>query len=80
MILQTDLRSALRGSLLVPSPHEFHTPQPSYSKADLLASGRGGYFGPGNAQLPSPPMLMMDRIVEISMDGGEYGNGFVAAE
>ena len=55
----------------MPSPHEFHAPQPSYSKSDLLASGRGGYFGPGNAQLPSPPMLMMDRIVEISMEGGE---------
>lgn len=64
----------------MPSTHDFHTPQPSYSKSDLLASGRGGYFGPGNAQLPSPPMLMMDRIVEISMDGGEYGNGHVAAE
>ena len=51
-------------------PHAFHMPQPSYSKADLLQSARGGYFGPGNAQLPAPPMLMMDRITEISLDGG----------
>ena len=62
------------------SPHAFHTPQSSYSKPDLIASANGGYFGPGNAQLPAPPMLMMDRITEISMDGGSYGNGYVAAE
>ena len=62
------------------NPHDFHTPKSSYSKEDLLASGRGGYFGPGNAQLPAPPMLMMDRITEISLDGGEFGKGHVAAE
>ena len=46
----------------------------------LLACGRGEMFGPGNAQLPVPPMLMMDRITDISKDGGEYGKGFVEAE
>lgn len=61
-------------------PHAFHTPQPSYSKDELLASGRGGYFGPGNAQLPAPPMLMMDRITQITLDGGEFGKGQVVAE
>lgn len=59
---------------------EFHAPQPAYSKDDLLASGRGGYFGPGNAQLPAPPMLMMDRITEITLDGGSHGKGHVVAE
>ena len=62
------------------NPHDFHTPRGAYAKEDLLASGRGGYFGPGNAQLPSPPMLMMDRITEIRLDGGEFGKGHVAAE
>jgi 3-hydroxyacyl-[acyl-carrier protein] dehydratase / trans-2-decenoyl-[acyl-carrier protein] isomerase len=62
------------------NPHDFHTPQANYSKDDLLRSGRGGYFGPGNAQLPAPPMLMMDRITEISLDGGEFGKGHVVAE
>ncbi len=62
------------------SPHDFHVPQAAYAREDLLASGRGGYFGPGNAQLPAPPMLMMDRITEISVDGGEFGKGHVAAE
>lgn len=59
---------------------EFHTPQSSYSKDDLLKSGRGGYFGIGNAQLPAPPMLMIDRITEISLDGGRHGKGHVVAE
>ena len=62
------------------NPHDFHTPKSSYSKEDLLQSARGGYFGPGNAQLPAPPMLMMDRITEISLDGGEFGRGHVVAE
>jgi 3-hydroxyacyl-[acyl-carrier protein] dehydratase / trans-2-decenoyl-[acyl-carrier protein] isomerase len=61
-------------------PHAFHTPQSSYSKEELLKSSKGGYFGPGNAQLPAPPMLMMDRITEISMDGGEFGKGHIAGE
>ena len=61
-------------------PRDFRTPKPSYTKEDLLESGRGGYFGPGNAQLPAPPMLMMDRISEISLDGGEFGKGHVVAE
>jgi 3-hydroxyacyl-[acyl-carrier protein] dehydratase/trans-2-decenoyl-[acyl-carrier protein] isomerase len=64
----------------VADPHDFHTPKAQYSKEDLLQSGQGGYFGPGNAQLPAPPMLMMDRITEISLDGGEFGKGHVVAE
>ena len=54
--------------------------QNSYSYEDILACGRGELFGPGNAQLPLPPMLMFDRITEISEEGGKYGKGFVEAE
>ena len=61
-------------------PHDFHTPQSSYTKEELLISGQGKLFGPGNAQLPIPPMLMMDRITEISLDGGEFGKGHVIGE
>lgn len=61
-------------------PHQFHTPQSAYTKSDLLKSSAGGYFGPGNAQLPAPPMLMMDRITAISTDGGAFGQGHVSAE
>ena len=52
----------------------------SYDYDELLACGRGDLFGPGNAQLPLPPMLMFDRISEISETGGEYGKGMVRAE
>ena len=38
----------------------------SYAYEELLACGRGELFGAGNAQLPLPPMLMFDRITEIS--------------
>jgi 3-hydroxyacyl-[acyl-carrier protein] dehydratase/trans-2-decenoyl-[acyl-carrier protein] isomerase len=47
---------------------------------DLLACGRGELFGPGNAQLPLPPMLMFDRITHISDSGGESGKGQIVAE
>jgi 3-hydroxyacyl-[acyl-carrier protein] dehydratase / trans-2-decenoyl-[acyl-carrier protein] isomerase len=52
----------------------------SFSFEDLLTCGRGEMFGPGNAQLPLPPMLMFDRITEISEEGGEFGKGIVRAE
>lgn len=47
---------------------------------DLLACGRGEMFGPGNAQLPLPPMLMFDRISRISETEGAHGKGLVVAE
>ena len=52
----------------------------SYEYEDLLACGRGELFGAGNAQLPLPPMLMFDRISEVSEQGGEFGKGFIRAE
>lgn len=52
----------------------------SYSYEELLECGHGRLFGPGNAQLPLPPMLMFDRIVTIADEGGEYGNGVIVAE
>ena len=47
---------------------------------EILACGRGELFGPGNAQLPVPPMLMFDRITDVSEDGGEFGKGAIRAE
>ena len=47
---------------------------------DLLACARGEMFGPGNAQLPAPPMLMFDRISSISAEGGTFGKGQITAE
>ncbi|MFV0333518.1 MAG: 3-hydroxyacyl-[acyl-carrier-protein] dehydratase FabA [Tropicimonas sp.] len=54
--------------------------QTYFDKEDLLACARGEMFGPGNAQLPLPPMLMADRITDISDDGGEFGKGHIDAE
>ncbi len=52
----------------------------SFNKEQLLECGHGRLFGPGNAQLPVGNMLMLDRILRIEVDGGEYGKGFVTAE
>jgi 3-hydroxyacyl-[acyl-carrier protein] dehydratase/trans-2-decenoyl-[acyl-carrier protein] isomerase len=52
----------------------------SFEREDLLACARGELFGPGNAELPAPPMLMFDRISHISADGGQHGKGYVLAE
>jgi len=46
----------------------------------LLSCARGEMFGPGNPQLPAPPMLMFDRIISISADGGSNGKGHVVAQ
>ena len=52
----------------------------SLSYDDLIASGEGRLHGPGNAQLPLPPMLMFDRIPYISDTGGAHGKGHLKAE
>lgn len=52
----------------------------SYSYDELIACGHGRLFGPGNAQLPLPPMLMLDRITHISETGGVHGKGEIIAE
>ena len=52
----------------------------SYDYEDLLSCGRGELFGPGNAQLPLPTMLMFDRITHIGETGGEHGKGQIVAE
>ena len=56
------------------------TPKSSYSREELLASSRGELFGPGNAKLPAPNMLMIDRIIEINNNGGKHGLGQIVAE
>lgn len=54
--------------------------QSSFDYEELLACARGELFGPGNAQLPLPPMLMFDRITHVCADGGEHGKGHIVAE
>ena len=52
----------------------------SLDREMLLKCGHGELFGPGNAQLPVPNMLMMDRITRISDAGGAYEKGEIVAE
>lgn len=52
----------------------------SFSYEDLIECAHGKLFGPGNAQLPLPPMLMLDRVTSITEDGGAHGKGQIVAE
>ena len=52
----------------------------SYSYEELISCGEGKLFGPGNAKLPLPPMLMFDRITEIDTDKGAFKKGSLKAE
>jgi len=52
----------------------------SFSYDDLIKCGNGDLFGPGNAKLPLPPMLMFDRITSINDADGQFGKGSLSAE
>ena len=52
----------------------------SFTYDELISCGNGDLFGPGNAKLPLPPMLMFDRITEISDAGGAFNKGIIKAE
>jgi 3-hydroxyacyl-[acyl-carrier protein] dehydratase/trans-2-decenoyl-[acyl-carrier protein] isomerase len=52
----------------------------SFTYDELISCGNGELFGPGNAKLPLPPMLMFDRITEINEDNGIFGKGSLKAE
>ena len=52
----------------------------SYSYDELINCGNGDLFGPGNAKLPLPPMLMFDRITEINDSNGTFKKGSLIAE
>ena len=54
--------------------------QNSFSYEQLIDCAKGLLFGKGNAQLPMPPMLMFDRIIEINDNGGKFFKGEILAE
>ncbi|MCY4263786.1 MAG: bifunctional 3-hydroxydecanoyl-ACP dehydratase/trans-2-decenoyl-ACP isomerase [Gammaproteobacteria bacterium] len=60
--------------------NDYFTPKSSYELKELVECGYGKLFGPGNARLPVGNMLMLNRITEITGDGGEYGRGKILAE
>jgi len=54
--------------------------KPSYFKKEILRIAKGKVFGKENGKLPSPPMLMVNRILHISEKGGKFDKGEVVAE
>jgi len=64
----------------LPDKQKLMTRPSSFNRDELLSCGHGEMFGPGNARLPIGNMLMMDRILEITEDGGEFGKGEIIAE
>ena len=52
----------------------------SFNYNELISCANGEMFGPGNARLPSPPMLMFDRISKITEKGGAFDKGYIEAE
>ena len=56
------------------------TKKNSFKYEELIECANGKLFGPGNAKLPSPPMLMFDRIINIQESKGTYKKGTIQAE
>ena len=51
----------------------------SYEYEELIDCANGKLFGPGNAKLPSPPMLMFNRITNIQDINGKFNKGVIEA-
>ena len=56
------------------------SPKNSYNKEEILDCAQGNLFGEENGRLPTPNMLMFDRITEINIDGGKFSKGQIIAE
>ena len=56
------------------------TKKNSYKYEELIDCANGKLFGPGNAKLPSPPMLMFNRITNIQDNKGKFKKGLIEAE
>ena len=56
------------------------TKKHSFKFEELIDCANGKLFGKGNAKLPTPPMLMFDRITNIQNTKGKYNKGFIKAE
>ena len=56
------------------------TKKHSFKYEELIDCANGELFGPGNAKLPSPPMLMFDKITNIQVEKGKFSKGLIEAE
>ena len=56
------------------------TKQHSFKYEELIDCANGKLFGPGNAKLPSPPMLMFHKITNVQENKGKFNKGIIQAE
>lgn len=73
-------KAAARQASALDSDFIYTARDPSFSYNDIIKCAHGELFGPNNARLPAPPMLMFDRITETNEDGGQFGKGEIIAE
>ena len=52
----------------------------SFTKKDLLKCASGDLFTEKHSRVPTDPMLMIDRITNISSKGGKFNKGLINAE
>jgi 3-hydroxyacyl-[acyl-carrier protein] dehydratase/trans-2-decenoyl-[acyl-carrier protein] isomerase len=71
---------SFKGSALLNGIDAAEPRQSSFSREELIACAEGTLFGPNSPRLPSGPMLMVDRITQISLAGGAYGRGVLHAQ
>ena len=73
-------RAAAQEAKVLPPDFKYTARESSFSYDDIIKCGKGELFGPKNARLPAPPMLMFDRITETNEAGGQFGKGEIIAE
>ncbi len=73
-------KAAAAETPLLADDYQYTDRDPSFSYQDIIKCAKGELFGPNNARLPMPPMLMFDRITETNENGGQFGKGEIIAE
>ena len=73
-------KAAAKAASALSTDFKYTARDPSFSYDDIIKCARGDLFGPKNARLPMPPMLMFDRITETNETGGQFGKGEIIAE
>ena len=52
----------------------------NFKYEELIDCANGKLFGPGNAKLPLPPMLMFDKISKINDNEGQFNKRHIEAD
>lgn len=52
----------------------------SMNTEQLMECAYGRLLGENTPKLPKPPILAFDQVVELSTEGGKYGQGFAIAK